>query len=328
MSFKNFFIIFANILFGKNIVLINSPLQFLNFVEFTNSEEEKLKIENKYIFLGYLSDRRINIINNINEKIYFCNYLIVPFKNNINIYFLHLLIKFRKYFLREFENVIFGDFNYYLFKEFYKISKNQLMLDDGNNSLFFNKRFDLSKKKLKIFTVFKKEIFPDVSTIENNFTFLKKFINKKKIVNKKINYFIGSPFVEAGILSRNQYLFLINKIKNYYKNIQFIYIPHQSEKKYNYLNYKFKKILVPTCGIELYLAKTNFYPSLIVGSHSVLFVLIKKIFNKNIKLNPYYFEVNHKVRAASYDLYELSEVRNYFKKNILNKIKKININVS
>lgn len=115
---------------------------------------------------------------------------------------------------------------------------------------------------------------------------------------------------------------------NYYKKIQFIYVPHQSEKKYNYLNYKFKKILAPTCGFELYLAQANFYPSLIVGSHSVLFVLIKKIFNKNIKLSPFYFEVDKNVRADSYDFYELSEVRNYFKKNVLNKIKKININVS
>lgn len=180
MSVKNLFIILANVIFGKNIVLINSPLQFLNFIEFTNLEEEKLKVESKYIFLGYLSDKRINIINNINEKIYFSNYSIVTFKNNINVYILHLLIKFRKYFLNKFENVIFGDFNYYLFKEFYKISKNKLMLDDGNNSLLFNKRFNLSKKKLRIFSIFKKEIFQGVHTIENNFFFLKKFINKKK----------------------------------------------------------------------------------------------------------------------------------------------------
>jgi len=118
---KNFLLICTNVLFGKKIVLINSPLQFLNFIELVNLKKKNQEFQHKYIFLAYLSDKRIKIIKNINKKVYFSNYLIIPFKYNINVYFLHLLIKFRKYFLKDFKNLIFGDFEYYLFKEFYKI---------------------------------------------------------------------------------------------------------------------------------------------------------------------------------------------------------------
>jgi len=325
---KNFLLICTNVLFGKKIVLINSPLQFLNFIELVNLKKKNQEFQHKYIFLAYLSDKRIKIIKNINKKVYFSNYLIIPFKYNINVYFLHLLIKFRKFFLKDFKNLIFGDFEYYLFKEFYKISKNKVMLDDGTKSLLFNKRFNLSKKNLTIFTIFKKETFPKVKTIINNYFFLNKFINKNKSCKKKINYYIGSPFVEAGILTKSQYLFLINKIINYYKNLEFIYIPHHAEEKHNYLSYKFKNILVPKYNIELYLANKNFYPNLIVGSHSTSFPIIKRIFKNNIKLNPFNFEVNYKVRAPGYNSYAISETGNFFKKNILKKIKKIIINVS
>jgi hypothetical protein len=326
MTLKNFFIICSNVLFSKNIILINSPFQFLSFIELENLEKKK-QVKFKYIFLGYTSNKRINIIKYINEKIYFSNYYIIPFKDNINVHLLHYLIKFRKYFLKKFRNIIFGDFSYYLFKEFYKISNNKLMLDDGSKTLIFNERFDLDKKNLTIFTIFKEE-FSGIRTIVHNFSFLKNFFNKSKSINEKINYYIGSPFVESGILTKNQYLYLINKIKSYYKNVKFTYVPHQFEKKHNYSGYKFKKILIPRCGLELYLANANFYPNLIVGSHSTLFISLKKIFNNNIKLNPFYFEVNRHVKAQGYNQDEIAVMANYFKKNILKKIKKISINIS
>lgn len=327
MTLKNFFIICSNILFSKNIILINSPLQFLNFIEFEDFEKRK-KVKYNCIFLGYLNESEIRIIRNINKRIYFKNYIIIPFKKNINVKFLNYIIKIRKFFLKKIKTFIFGDYNYYLNREFYKISKFKIMLDDGNNSLLFSERFNLSKKKLKIFSIYSKSVFQKSKVIKNNFLFLKKNISKHKIFDKNLNYFIGSPFVECGILTKKQYMFLINKIIKIFRGRRFVYIPHPRESKKNYSNYSFTDIVENNSTFELFLAKEKFLPNSVVGFNSTLFVTLKKIFSNNLKLIPFFFEVNSKFELPNYNRskHVFKSVKNYLESIGFNEIKKITIN--
>ena len=323
---KNFFLILRNILFSRELVLINSPLQFVNFIEFVNYKKKKNeKIYCRYVFLGYLNDKQINIINYLNKKINSNSILIVPFKKNINIHALHFLIKFRKFFLKKYNQIIIGDYNYYLFKQFYKISNSRIMLDDGTNSLEFEKLFKLDKKNLIIFTFFDKKIYKHASVIENKFSHLKNFFKRKyKKIDKKIGYFIGSPFVELEILTRDQYYFYIKDIVSKYKNIDFIYVPHAREISSNYSKYNFKKILRSKYNFELFLINSSSYPKVIVGGYSTLFITIKNIFNNKLSLKSYSFSVKYEKRAPRYDVCNsrLRLINNYINKNsnISNKI--------
>jgi hypothetical protein len=323
---KNFFLIFYNILFNRELVLINSPLQFINFIEFKNYKNKiNEKIYCRYVFLGYLNDKEINIINYLNKKINSSSALIIPFKKNINIYILHFLIKVKKLFLKKYNQVVIGDYNYYLFKEFYKISNSRILLDDGTNSLEFEKSFKLDKKNLIIFTFFDKKIYQHASIIENKFLHLKDFLRKKyKKKVKKIGYFIGSPYVELEILTRDQYYFYIKDIISKNKNIDFIYVPHAREISSNYTKYNFKKILESKYNFELFLINSSFYPIMIVGGYSTLFITIKNIFNNKLSLKSYSFSVKYRKRAPRYDVCSsrLRLINNYINKNsnISNKI--------
>ena len=185
MKLINFFLIFFHVLFKKEIVLLNSPLQFINFVEFISSQKNNYKFSYEYIFLGYLNNKEINIINNINKKISFNKYKIIPFKKNINIFLLHFFIKFRKFFLTKYNQIIFGDYNYYLFREFYKISNSRIMLDDGTSSLQFKKLFRIEKKNLMIYSIFDKKIYSHKKVIKNNFYYLRNFLKNIKKIKKK-----------------------------------------------------------------------------------------------------------------------------------------------
>jgi len=330
MNIKNFFIIFFHILFKNKLVLINSPLQFINFIEFLYLKKKSdSKIYFRYIFLGYLSNREISIIHYLNKKLNFNNLLIISFSNNINVFTLHILVKFRKFFLKKYDQIIFGDYNYYLFKEFYKISNSRIMLDDGTNSLEFKKFFKLDKDNLKIFTFFNKKIFKYEKIIENKFLYLKNIL-KKKIIKKHraIGYFIGSPYVELDILTVEQYNFYIKNVLDKNKNINFIYVPHPREISDNYNKYNFQKILKSNYNLELFLINNSFYPKVIVGSYSTLFLTIKSIFGNQLDLKSYSFIVSAKKKAQRYSFcYDRLElINNYFKKNNIF-TKKIIINV-
>jgi hypothetical protein len=330
MNFKNFFLIFIYVLFKNKIVLLNSPLQFINFIEFINFKKKNdSKYNYKYVFLGYLNNKEINIIVNINKKINSNKYKIIPFKKNINVFLLHFFIKIRKFFLNNYNQIIFGDYNYYLFREFYKISNSRIMLDDGTNSLEFEKLFKLDRSNLIIFTLFNKKIYHNKKIIENKFLYLKNFLKKK---NKKKSiaegYFIGSPFVETGILTRDQYYFFIKNIINRNKDINFIYVPNPRELSENYNKYNFKKILKSNYNFELFLINSDFYPKVIVGASSTLFLTIKSIFDDQLDLKSYSFIVKSKKKAERYvECYgRLKLINNYFRiNNIFNK--KIIINI-
>ncbi len=180
----NFFRILFYIFFNKEIYLVNSPLQFINLIEYKHLNKINYKkFKNKKIFLSYPKEKEIKIIDNINKKINKETNELIIFKKNINIIILLVIIKLRMH-ISKLDLVILGDYNNYLFQQFYKISKKIVLLDDGTNAFNFNKLFKMNKKDLRIFTIFDKNLFYHNNIIVNKLNYLKSKINsvkKKKI---------------------------------------------------------------------------------------------------------------------------------------------------
>jgi hypothetical protein len=203
------------------------------------------------------------------------------------------------------------------------------MLDDGTNSLEFEKLFKLDRSNLIIFTFFNKKIYQYNRVVENKFLYLKNILKKKcKKKPRAVGYFIGGPFVEFDILTSDQYYFYIKSIIDRNKNINFVYVPHPREISDNYNKYNFKKVLKSSYNFELFLINSDFYSKVIVGASSTLFLTIKSIFDDQLDLKSYSFIVKSKKKAQRYvECYgRLKLINNYFRiNNIFNK--KIIINV-
>jgi hypothetical protein len=291
-KFSNFFykINFLFVLFfNKNFNLINSPLQYINFIEYI----KKNKILGKNItIVGYTNSNSIKQIKFLNfnflknEKIFFLTEI-------INVKYFHLILYLKKFFTG-FDQCVIGDFNYYLFKEFYKYSKKNIILDDGTSTL------EIPENKLKkntiLFTIFKnlKNIYSE-NLVENNYDFLKSKIQGLNIDQKKI-YIIGSASVERKVITRRKYNKLINLILSKNENRIVHYIPHRLEIDLkdikSFRGIIIKKINMP---IEIFLLKENYLPKKIFSFFSTSLFTIKKIYGLRIEC----YNLNYNIKNIS-----------------------------
>ena len=274
------------ILFEKEILLVSSPLQFINLLEYKYLNKHNYKkFKNKKIFLSYpTTENEISIVKSINKKINKNSNEVIIFKNNINIIILLIIIKIRAR-ISKLNLSILGDYNNHLFQQFYKISEKIILLDDGTNAFKFNKLFKMDKKNLQIFTIFNKDLFHHKNIIINELTYLKSKLNLVK--KKKYLYILGGAGIQNNFISLNKYLNIIKFIQKKYKDYKIIYIPHPKELSSNINKYSFIKVIKPNSTIEVYLINSKFKPSLIIGFNSTSFFTIKKIFGKKIKLVNY-----------------------------------------
>ena len=259
---KNFFL-------EKNFILVNSPLQFLNVIEYI--EKTKDKSFSNDIYIGYTNEKSIKQIFNINRK-FQLNFNFIPLSWDFNINFFHKILYLKKK-LFGFNKLIVGDINYYLFREFYKYSKFSIVLDDGTSAL----ERKLIKKTI-FFSIFKKK-----NNIKNDYNFLKSKKVKNKI-NYSLIYIIGSASVERNVLPKKKYLKILKKIYSEHEKQKIIYIPHRLE-KIKYLQNIFPKLVFQNISIpvEVEFVRTSILPYKVYGFYSSALFNLKELFRSKIK---------------------------------------------
>lgn len=189
------------------------------------------------------------------------------------------------------------------------ISKNKIILDDGlatlgivesirNNGyilrcevgmlpfiysiLFYKNKIDV--KSYVFFTFLNGIDCSPAKYIYNNLSWMKETFKRDNYENKKIVLFVGQPLVRLGIISTNDYVQVINSIKNYYENneYEFQYCFHKSEdlsvlpEGLNLKNYEY--------SIEVELLKSFFLPEIIISFSSTAIVTIKLLFGEQIQV--------------------------------------------
>ncbi len=216
----------------------------------------------------------------------------------------------------------------------YKNSAEIIFMDEGNTTVQFlsqrYKYFSEERKSRKLSDLIKKNIFNlsvkhpnfpvkfftvydgvsnSLTTVinhsyENNRT---KYLRKYEKIDEAI--FISSILVEFNIVSRSNYIILLNKIKSQYGD--YIYFAHPKEKDEDLLLYEkevgieIKRLEIP---IEMYfLANNSIFKNLFTFQSSAI-INLSKIFAKKLTYNvlilPEYFIEKEKDKSQFRELYE------------------------
>jgi hypothetical protein len=318
-----FFILFKKINFlaiffyNKNFYLINSPLQYINLVEYLN----KNKFAKKYpLIVGYSNVSSVQQIKLLNLD-YFKYEKIFYLKDVLDAKIFHIILSLKK-FIFGFDNCVIGDFNYYLFKEFYKYSKKNTILDDGTSTFeIIRKKF---KKKTIFFSFFEYLKNNNLIFVRNNFNFLKSKIQKLRF-DSKIIYIVGSASVERKILTKSIFSKIINLIlaKNNDKIIY--YVPHRLETDLsvvkNFKRIKIKKFNLP---LEVALIREEKIPKKIISFYSTCLFTLNKIYGSKIKYYNFSYNLKNisdrKIRLRHLIIhkeFKKQGIKNFIYKNII-----------
>jgi hypothetical protein len=296
-----FIIIF---LFKKKFVLINSPFQYVNFYEYSKKYTIYADVP---VLIGFCDDDTENQIQSVNKNLFLKNEKVFYLKRLFYIKFFHFLLYLKKK-ITGFDECIIGDINYYLFKEFYKHSKKNIILDDGTSTLeIFNKKN--FTKNTKFFTIFqnnkKKKFY-----LKNNFFFLKKNIKKIQRKEKSV-YILGTVLLVYKIISKRMFVNFIKLICARYKNYKIYYIPHRLEKNFNFLIGNNIELIRPALPIELQIISKESIPNIIISFYSTSLFSLKLIYNKNIRLYNFSFSLNKILNKKFADKYKLIQQQLY-----------------
>lgn len=257
-------------LLNRNFIIVNSPLQFLNAIEYLHKSKDKFFND---IYIGYTNKKSIQQIYNCKKK-YKLKVNLISLPTYFELKFFHKILFIKKKFFG-FNNLVIGDINYYLFKEFFKYSNFSIILDDGTSAL---EKINL-RNKFKFFSIFKKK-----NNIKNNFDFLKSKIRNNEL-DCSLIYIIGSASVEREVLTKENYFSIIKKISQENLEKKIIYIPHRLEKP-EYLKRKFTNLILLNLSIpiEVYFAYKRKLPYKIYGFYSSALFNLRKLFGGKIEL--------------------------------------------
>ena len=313
----------------QNLFLVKSPLQLLNAIEASNNYESVEDI----LILRYTSNPRTNYQMNNLLKIYKWHKVIKINYSKLPINFIKEFLQLKKF--REsstiFNDVFIGDYRLLNFKIFpinLKHNKTYL-LDDGTSTFtiqdFYLKdqeeydgkskierlkkgiakfifKFDTDlKEKIHLYTCYNIKPHIGQEILHNRYQFIRSYLKKKR--NLKINpgktYYIGAKYVEAKLMSGDNYFHLLKKLKDSLEDQKLIYVPHRGEFKS-----KLGEIEKLGYDIEFFenIVEAEFLfqdelPGIVCGFTSSVLVNIPKIY-PDIKVKV--FEVDEKFFVPSY----------------------------
>jgi hypothetical protein len=317
----------------KNLFILSTPPHYYNLLQYieqfeVNTKDSELlflssfftpdKIMddfiNKYIDKSeWKSVRRISLWQTKFKKIYSPSNLFKIFLLLFNIF---LFYSFRKY-----NHLVVNQVDQSYCKFFYIfVSFNKLIaLDEGNdvfrishNRIHNTKSNLFMPKKIIFFSSYKIDVKEPDILIECKNLYSKKIIKYRKI-NKNEIFFIGSPYLDDGLIEEDIYYKYIDKIRKDFENTNIKYFPHRRENEKNLSilknNYNFliQRIDIP---IELYFLKINISPEVIIGFSSNALFSLKKLSNDNTLVRSYYITAKN-LHSFSDELIQIKKQYKY-----------------
>jgi len=303
-----------SLLFDKQVIFINTPMQFINLVELININNNfELRNLKKKIFLCNNEINDATKIKEIIHKYKLKKYRIIKSNNKFLKLIIIIFLSFRNIFLPKLPLLILGDYDSPFSLRFIKMAKKIIFLDDGTSTLDYiikSKKLKELNKNCHFFSFFDKNIIKTQNYLSNKFNFFSQKI-KKKSKNKKFIIIAGSPGVERKFITMDQKLFFLQKICKIYKDYDIHYFMHPKEAQVNYKKLKFIKFIKSSLTLELYIITLKFIPHAIIGWNSTSFVVLKKIYGSKLKLINFHLDLIKKNRL------------NHYSKNILPRFLKI-----
>ena len=202
-------------LFSNKIIILESPLQYLNLIEFLYQKKKYKKIFLEQTITVNMNKKDKNKENILEDVLCYTKSNNAFLKNNffflgsINKILFLLALTVRKLLGYKYEICVIGNYHSNFQKNIYEFSKNRIIIDDGTNTLEFKENFKLNRSTMLFFSCFPKR-FINAMYVKNNYSYLKK-INKKKKKIKKNLLILGNGFIEKKFISKNSYLEFLKK---------------------------------------------------------------------------------------------------------------------
>jgi len=333
-----------------NLFLIASPLQYINAVEAKHHFGFDAQ-ECVLCICESTMKNRMQLLNIINAEDWGAVHFI---PQALNKYFFWMPYKIMDCILKEIgeiSNIFIGEYRNEFMKYYALATKSEkiFLLDDGNVTILISKLRAAGKEgtpnyarpsilyamalrlmgikpqqieTLNYFTIYNIKPKLGESVVNNSFNFIKrKLSDGATIVDKKV-YFLGTELDFAypiPIVKNEEYMKLMVKVREYFKDSDIVYFPHRSEPDgklntlENELNIHVQRIDMP---IEIYLIKNAIYPKILAGFYSTAFDNLKIIFPNVVctafqidrgKIRPDYREYMQNI----YDYYEANYKKNF-----------------
>lgn len=159
--------------------------------------------------------------------------------------------------------------------------------------VFYGLKSDYPKRDWNLYTVYKLAPHPFQKVEINNYYYLKSvYLSRFNIIKEGVAvYIIGSNLINAGIVTKDQYVEALAKALKACPRNNYLYIAHRREDE-NVVaeiasNYGLK-YLYPDCMIELYFATNGIHPSEVIAFPSFATVVLQKIY-PDIKIHQIVF---------------------------------------
>lgn len=288
----------------SNLICIESPLQLLNAYEAI----KYFNIQNYQFIIRYsnsnTNDKQIKKLIDI-LKIDPMNIEEVKINtSNKSLLDLFKLFIYKYIFnTKKFNKVFIGNYRSGFFSLIQKsFDKDQvILLDDGAKTINIQKQFtdDLN---YNLFTMYNVTSLKNQKIYINHFNNIQMFFEKKLVLEDNKILFLGSKLSEMDIISKEYYLELMNKISQYYKYKNIIYIAHREEDKNKLTkiskinNIKIKTIDYP---VEIFGLFENKLPKTVSSFYSSALMTMQMIY----RINPeaFYFDYKGSMYEKSID---------------------------
>ena len=270
---KFFFYFFLS----RKFYLINTAYEYMTMVEYFNSKNQDLS--EFTITVGFCSPSSKKQIKNLIKEFYKTKQKIFYLDEMFNIKIFHVIFFVSKIVKRKFLLSVGGQYNYYLFKEFFKKSSKVVFIDDGYECLVTIKKKEIQDWDCEFYTSYNIKN-SKYKIKKNNFDFIRSFRTKSNI-DKELVILMGTAIYQDEIrFKNNNFNKHLNKFIEVNKNKKILYFPHRNEIIDNnnpiFKNFEICRIGEP---IETYLLKSSVLPGLIAGFYTAALYSLKIILN-------------------------------------------------
>ncbi len=148
----------------------------------------------------------------------------------------------------------------------------------------------LEPEKVTFFTTYDLQVAPGDEVIKNDYRYLKNVATKRSRTDEV--FFLGQTLIDEGF-SREHYLYFLDKIKQYYSNQVFVYVPHKSEpvERVKYIKETMritvKKLDVP---IEFHLTMNGLMPKALSSFSCSALETCRVIFGDQLNIQAFYVD--------------------------------------
>ena len=310
----------------KNLFILSTPAHYFNLLQYIEQFDVKTE-ESDLLFLSSFSTsdkimdnfidqyididnwksvRRISLWDTMSKKIYSSSNL-----KKITIFFIKVI---GLYSLRKYNHLIVSQVDQFYCKVFYFLVsfKKVIALDEGNAVFEIihnrNNKNLFMPKKITFFSSYDINVQQPDTLVKCEYLFSKKIL-KDTTINKNEICFIGSPYLEDGLIEKNLYHSYVSKIADDYRGKTIKYFPHRREKDKNLRilkeNYKFSIIQIDL-PIELYFLEKKMSPEIILGFTTAALLNLKKITNNETQIYSYYINSKH-LKSFSNELIKIKK---------------------